>query len=90
MLHNMSCMRERLLKDASLEPRLSVLDFVSQLFSKAVRQNLEQKAWVQGYKDATFSIMDKGTPPDCSYSKQSSSSQSVMHPGVAGMKSGMQ
>ena len=28
----------------TLEPRLSVLDFVS----KAVRQNPEQKAWVQG------------------------------------------
>ena len=39
-------------KRASLEPRLSVPDFVSQLwrkvrfFSKAARQNQERKAWV--------------------------------------------
>ena len=38
----------------SLEPRFSVPDFVSQLwrkiggFSKAARQNPEQKAWVRG------------------------------------------
>ena len=36
----------------SLEPRLSVLDFVSQLylwfFSKAARQNPERKAWIRG------------------------------------------
>ena len=41
--------------DFSREPRLSVPDFVTRLwrkiglFSKDVRQNLEQKAWVQGY-----------------------------------------
>ena len=35
----------------SLEPRLSILDFVLQLwfFLKAVRQNPEQKDWVWGY-----------------------------------------
>ena len=41
----------------SLEPRLSVPDFVSQLwrkiwvlnFSKAARQNPEQKAWLRNY-----------------------------------------
>ena len=39
----------------SLEPRLSILDFVSQLWRKSdfspklrARQNLERKAWVQG------------------------------------------
>ena len=34
----------------SLEPRLSVPDFVSQLWRKirAMRQNPEQEAWVQG------------------------------------------
>ena len=33
---------------ASIVPRLSILDFVSQqFFSKAVRQNLEQRAWVR-------------------------------------------
>ena len=38
----------------SLKPRLSVPDFVlqglkkNQIFSKAVRQNLEWKAWVRG------------------------------------------
>ena len=41
--------------DFSCEPRLSVPDFVTRLwrkirlFSKDVRQNPEQKAWVQGY-----------------------------------------
>ena len=29
----------------SLEPRLSVLDFVSQLWRKAARQNQERMAW---------------------------------------------
>ena len=40
------------LRLASLEPRLSVPDFVSQLrfFSKAARQNPERKAWVRGYR----------------------------------------
>ena len=35
----------------SLEPRLSVPDFVSLLrfFSKAARQNPERRAWVRGY-----------------------------------------
>ena len=33
----------------SLEPRLSVPNFVSQLFSKATRQNPEWKAWVRSY-----------------------------------------
>ena len=42
---------------ASLEPRLSVPDFVSQLwrkivFSKAARQNPERRAWVRGYTRA--------------------------------------
>ena len=33
----------------SVVPRLSILDFVSQrFFSKAARQNLEQRAWVRG------------------------------------------
>ena len=32
--------------EASLEPRLSVPDFVSQLWRKAARQNLEWKAWL--------------------------------------------
>ena len=38
------------LKNYSLEPRLSVLDFVSQLrfFSKAARQNPERNTWVWG------------------------------------------
>ena len=34
----------------SLEPRLSVSDFVLQLWREAARQNLERKAWVRGYQ----------------------------------------
>ena len=33
----------------SLEPRLSVPNFVSQLFYKATRKNPEWKAWVRSY-----------------------------------------
>ena len=43
--------------NSSLKPSLSVLEFVLQLwrsFSKAVRQNLERKAWVWGYCNSQY------------------------------------
>ena len=45
----------------SIEPRLSVLDFVSQLWRKvgAVRQNPEQRAWVRGYSlPSTYDVVN--------------------------------
>ena len=66
----------------SLEPRLSVLDFVSQLwrkvgfFSKAARQNPERKAWVRGY-DFPVTLSEGG----CGYrlSSEKSGSQTFTH-----------